>query len=161
MCVKISSKLASNGLGGQVFTVNASIANGLVVAAEAEQDNPDVFALTRLAFLWGINAAEYIGDLQGLSLHFAAARFLGKLHRAERSVELDAAAHWGCRALSFDLFDTLLDPDMLSARVWLNQFMLLPPEVLDLKPQTLPPAAEARLHWRHRQMRTKIRSTSR
>ncbi|MGV8954931.1 MAG: hypothetical protein ACOH2M_27785 [Cypionkella sp.] len=133
---------------GNLFLINVPTAEALVEAEDGHARPPDLFALTRLAFLWDVTPADDYASLFPWRLHFAAARFLGRLHqRGSNEVVLDADAHWGLRALRYDVLDDSLDSHTFEARAWLRHYMTLDEDFWAREPKPLQDLA-VRPAWR-------------
>lgn len=121
-----------------LFLVNVPAAETLVEASAVGTRPPDLFALTRLAHLWDVTPADDYQSLFPWRLHFAAARFLGRLHRGgSGEVDLDAEAHWGLRAIRYDVLDGSLDDQTREARAWLRRYMTFDDDFWALEPKLL------------------------
>lgn len=133
---------------GNLFLINVPTAETLVETEAGQAQPPDLFALTRLAFLWDVTPADDYPGLFPWRLHFAAARFLGRLHRGgSDEVVLDADAHWGLRAIRYDVLDGSLDSQTMEARAWLRHYMTLDEDFWALEPKPVQDLA-VRPAWR-------------
>jgi hypothetical protein len=143
--------------GVQAYSFGQPDAETLFEDGVRGEDIPDIFALTRLAWLWDINPSDFYGGLFPWRLHFAAARFLGNLSMGGEEVHLDPEAHWGLQAIRHDIFDDMLDPSTAAARAWMRPFLDLGDDFWDLVPRALNPVDGVVPAWRFRPKRTRAK----
>lgn len=146
---------ASASEGSQVFSFGQSDAETLFENGLSGGRVPDIFALTRLAWLWDINPSDFYGGVFAWRLHFAAARYLGNMHFSAEEVHIDTQAHWGLRAMRHDIFDTMLDVSTAAARAWMRPFMVFDDSFWEAVPPALGHAVGVSPAWRFRRPRAR------